>query len=76
MVDTDSMGIRRSRQGKDVESLHASVHSWIMEEENDTPFIYWEGVNEYQGLTDPTSLSAKFVDVFPEVKILLTERVY
>ena len=58
-----------------MESLHASVQAWSMEEENDTPFIYWEGVDEYQVPTDPTSLSAKFVAVFPEVKILLSERV-
>ena len=58
-----------------MESLHASVQSWSTEEENDIPFIYWEGVDEYQGPTDPTSLSAKFVAVLPEVKILLTERV-
>ena len=58
-----------------MESLHASVQSWSTEEENYTPFIYWEGVDEYQGPIDPTSLSDKFVAVFPEVKSLLTERV-
>ena len=53
-----------------MESLHASVQSWIMEEENDLPLTYWEVVHEYQESTDPTSLSDKILAVLSEVKNL------
>ena len=53
------------------EYLYASVRSWCKEEEDITPFKDYKGVDKYGETIEPTSLSAKFVDVFPEVTILL-----
>ena len=46
-----------------------------MEEEDEIPFPYWKGVDEHQDPVDPTSLSANFVAVFPEVASLLNSSV-
>ena len=58
-----------------METLYASVWSWVTEEEIDIPFRYRKGVDEYQDPVYPTSLSAKFVAVFQEVTSLLNSRV-
>ena len=60
---------------ENIEALYSSVRSWGTEEEGDIPFTSWKGVDEYQDLFDPTSLSANFADVFLEVSILLNSHV-
>ena len=59
---------------ENTEALYASVRSWGTEEEGETTFPYWKGVEEYQDSVEPTSLSANFAAVFPEVVILLNSR--
>ena len=54
-----------------MEALYASVRSYVMEEEDGIPFPSWNIVGEYRDPVYPTSLSANFVAVFPEVEILL-----
>ena len=58
-----------------MEALYASVQLWFTVEECDIPFPYWKGVDEYRYPVGPTSLSANFTDVFPEVLSLLHSRV-
>ena len=58
-----------------MEALYASVQSWGTEEKIDIPFSSWKQVDEYREPVDPTSLSANFVAVFPEVESLLNSRV-
>ena len=58
-----------------MEALYASIWSWGTEEEDDIHLLYWKGVYEYQDPVEPTSLSANFDDVFPEVASLLNSRV-
>ena len=43
-----------------MESLYASVRSWVMEEDDNTHFPYWKLVGEYRNPVDPTLLSANF----------------
>ena len=49
---------------KNIRALYASVWSWGTEKEEDIPFPFWKGVEEYREPVDPTSLSAKFVAFF------------
>ena len=60
-----------STNPENMEALYASVRSWGMEEQDNTPFPYWKGVDEYQDPVDPTYLSSKFAAVFTEVASLL-----
>ena len=60
---------------ENMEALFASIQSLGTEEEVDIPFSYWNRVDEYREPVDPTSLSANFVAVFPEVESLLNSRV-
>ena len=46
-----------------------------MEEEDEIYFPTWKGVGDYRDPIDPTSLSANFEDVFPEVTSLLNSHV-
>ena len=54
-----------------MEALYESVRSWVREEDDNISFPSWKGVDEYRDPVDPTSLSAKFMAVFPEVASLL-----
>ena len=54
-----------------MEYLSAPIQSWGTEEEGYIPFQSWKGVDEYRYPVDPTSLSANFASVFPEVESLL-----
>ena len=58
-----------------MEDIYESVQSLVTEEEDRIPFPYWKGVDEYRYHVDPTSLSAKFAPMFPEVASLLNYRV-
>ena len=55
---------------ENMEYLYASIEYWGTEEDN-IPFPYWKVVDEYRDSIDSTSLSAKFVDMFPEVENLV-----
>ena len=70
-----STGGGESTNPENMEALYVSVRSRGMEEEEDTPFTYWKGVDEYQDPVYPTSLSANLTAVFPEVTILLNYHV-
>ena len=43
-----------------MESFNASKQSWDTEEEDNTPFTYWKGIDEYRDPIDSTSLTANF----------------
>ena len=58
-----------------MEALYASMRSWGTEEEGNIPSPSCKGVDEYRDPVDPTSLSANFAAVFPEVVSLLNSRV-
>ena len=58
-----------------MEALYAYVQSWGTEEEDSIRFLSWKGVDDYQEPLDPTSLSANFADVFPELASILNYRV-
>ena len=42
---------------------------------DEIPFPTWKGLDEYREPVDPTSLSANFADVFPEVASLINSHV-
>ena len=58
-----------------MEALYASVQSLGKEEEVGITFTSCKGVDEYQDPVEPTSLSANFAAVFPDVASLLNSRV-
>ena len=53
---------------ENMEALYAFTRSWGTEEEDGIPLPSWKGFDKYQDSVDPTSLSANFADVFPEVE--------
>ena len=60
---------------ENMEALYAYIRLWGTEEEDNTPFPYWKGVDEYHELVERTSLSANFAAVFLEAESLLNYHV-
>ena len=56
---------------KNMEVLYVSVCSWGTEEYGNILFPSWKGFDKYGDPVEPTSLSANFAAVFPEVERLL-----
>ena len=56
---------------ENMEALYASIWSWGTEEEDNTPFPDWKGVEEYWDPVDPKLLSVNFTALFTEVASIL-----